>query len=325
MITKLTKFFKELSEKLSYQHWLILAGIISILLGALVFFSLNKPETPQAEPIATVTVVAAAQDIAPKTFIKESMLTTIEVPSHLVPEGAVTDMKEIIDKPAKVAIMRNDIVTTRKVFMDISMAGFTGNIPPDCRAVTIGINDITGMAGFAKPGDFVDVMLISKSDTHVSGRIVLQNVQLLAINQNGDVPANTDSDASNGDAVKMPGQSSSSSSGSASSQGKASDKLATATLALTPEDALKLVTDAQDGTLYLVLRPYKPRDKFTTETSYSHFSVDKATNVPQRSTAPMPNAPSPAPAPAASAPAPAPASSGGIEVIRGTTATREGA
>lgn len=325
MITKLTKFFKELSEKLSYQHWLILAGIISILLGALVFFSLNKPETPQAEPIATVTVVAAAQDIAPKTFIKESMLTTIEVPSHLVPEGAVTDMKEIIDKPAKVAIMRNDIVTTRKVFMDISMAGFTGNIPPDCRAVTIGINDITGMAGFAKPGDFVDVMLISKSDTHVSGRIVLQNVQLLAINQNGDVPANTDSDASNGDAVKMSGQSSSSSSGSASSQGKASDKLATATLALTPEDALKLVTDAQDGTLYLVLRPYKPRDKFTTETSYSHFSVDKATNVPQRSTAPMPSAPSPAPAPAASAPAPAPASSGGIEVIRGTTATREGA
>ena len=122
--------------------------------------------------------------------------------------------------------------------------------------------------------------------------------------------------------------------------------MATATVALKPADALKLAAASQEGTLYLVLRPFKPRDMYTFDTDYA--------GVPQgngQQTA-APSAPQSAPAPALSAPQSAPSApsysggSGGsgysapsssgssdssmpvlgrtIEVIRGVTSTREG-
>ena len=112
--------------------------------------------------------------------------------------------------------------------------------------------------------------------------------------------------------------------------------MATATLAVLPEDALKLITEAQEGTLYLALRPYKPRDKFTTDTRYIHYSTTKtAKSSGTRTATPAPAAPAAPATPAAvrqavqqsipvSTPAPK-APVGGVEVIRGTTSTREGA
>ena len=36
-----------------------------------------------------------------------------------------------------------------------------------------------------------------------------------------------------------------------------------------PADALKLAAESQEGTLYLVLRPFKPRDMYTFDTDYA--------------------------------------------------------
>ena len=81
--------------------------------------------------------------------------------------------------------MQGDVLTDQKVLLDDKQAGFVGMIPPDCRAVSVAINDITGIAGFAKAGDYVDVMVVSDSreKNKVTGEILLQNVLLLAINK----------------------------------------------------------------------------------------------------------------------------------------------
>ena len=337
MLQNISKIIKELSEKLSYTHWMILAGVISALLGLLVYLSISSSEPAEpAKDTSTIKVVVATQDIQPKTIIQESMLTVVDMPAHLVPDDALSDTEEILHKPAKVNILQGDIVSKRKVIMDIKLAGFTGNIPPDCRAVTISINDVTGVAGFAKPGDYVDVMLVTKGDNKVMGRIVLQDVQLLAINQNSasggtklvaaDNNANQEKNGDSSNKAALP------TTQKVDTQA-ANTHLATATLALTPSDALKLITDAQEGTLYLVLRPYKPRDRFAPETSYTHFSSIKATDVPQpqqptgNPAASQAGAGTGAPAPTAapsSAPASLPSISDAIEVIRGTAVTREG-
>lgn len=335
MKDKASRFFTELSEKITYRHWVVLAAIASVALGLLVFAGLNSSlgGDEKTAPVDMVHVVVAKQDIAPKTIIKESMLEVIEMPSSLIPDDAVRDVGHIANKPAKVQIMKGDVVTTRKVLMDITMAGFTGEIPPECRAISIAINDVTGVAGFAKPGDYVDIMLIAKGDDKMTGRIVLQDVLLLAINKNtgnrqGAVSASGDTKKT-GDGTDSKAQNAAQE--AAASDSKAISDLATATLAVLPSDALKLITEAQEGTLYLSLRPYKPRDKFTTDTKYIHYSTTKDNK---------PAAQTPAPAPAQSAPAarrpamqqpvqapaqPYSAPSGGVEVIRGTAATREGA
>lgn len=335
MKEKINRFFAELSEKITYRHWVLLAGAASLVLGLLVFAGLNgMGANEEVKPVNTIHVVVAKQDIAPKTIIKESMVEVREVSASMVSDDAVREVSDIINKPAKVEILKDDIISTRKVLMDITMAGFTGDIPPECRAISIAITDVTGVAGFAKPGDYVDVMLIAKGDEKMTGRIVLQDVLLLAINKTAGQKQKAVGDGSSGD-TKTTGDSADSKNQSdkknadAPKDGAISD-LATATLALLPEDALKLITEAQEGTLYLALRPYKPRDKFTTDTRYIHYSTTKTAKSSGTRTAP----PAPA-APAAvrqavqqsvpiSTPAPK-APVDGVEVIRGTTSTREGA
>ena len=326
------KQFSEMAEKISYKYWIIFAAIASLLFGILLFIYLEqKPETPvPAYNGEKATVIVAATDIAPRTLIQSNMLTTKEIPVEFVPDDAITDVKDIVGKPAKFQIMRDDIVTDRKVLMDIKMAGFTGTIPPDCRAISIGINDVTGISGFAKPGDYVDVLVVSgsNSDNRITSNIILQNILLLAINKtpmysqrnvvvntptSGDGDKNNNSNNNNNGSVlgnSQPAPSNTASSG-----------VATATLAVSPRDAMELIAAAQSGTVYLVLRPYKPRDTFTTNTEYSKVTNKGAT--PQGGQ-PMPAGGSQPVSNGAAAPAPA-QSYGSVEVIRGTKVTREGA
>lgn len=335
MKEKISRFFAGLSEKITYRHWVLLAGIASLVLGLLVFAGLNgMGANEEAKPLNTIHVVVAKQDIAPKTIIKESMVEVREVPASMVSDDAVREVSDIINKPAKVEILKDDIISTRKVLMDITMAGFTGDIPPECRAISIAITDVTGVAGFAKPGDYVDVMLIAKGEEKMTGRIVLQDVLLLAINKNTEQKQKATGDGSSGDTKKTGDSADSKNQSDKKSADAAKDEaisdLATATLAVLPEDALKLITEAQEGTLYLALRPYKPRDKFTTDTRYIHYSTTKtAKSSGTRTATPAPATPAavrqtvqqsiPVSTPAPKAPV------GGVEVIRGTTSTREGA
>ena len=335
MKEKINRFLTDLSEKITYRHWVFLAGAASLILGLLVFAGLNgMGANEEVKPVDSIHVVVAKQDIAPKTIIKESMVEVREVPASMVSDDAVREVSDIVNKPAKVEILKDDIISTRKVLMDITMAGFTGDIPPECRAISIAITDVTGVAGFAKPGDYVDVMLIAKGDEKMTGRIVLQDVLLLAINKNTEQKQKATGDGSSGDTKKTGDSADSKNQSDKKSADVAKDEaisdLATATLALLPEDALKLITEAQEGTLYLALRPYKPRDKFTTDTRYIHYSTTKtAKSSGTRTATPAPAAPAavrqavqqsiPVSTPAPKAPV------GGVEVIRGTTSTREGA
>lgn len=324
------KQFSEMAEKISYKYWIIFAAIASLLFGILLFIYLEqKPETPvPAYNGEKATVIVAATDIAPRTLIQSNMLTTKEIPVEFVPDDAITDVKDIVGKPAKFQIMRDDIVTDRKVLMDIKMAGFTGTIPPDCRAISIGINDVTGISGFAKPGDYVDVLVVSgsNSDNRITSNIILQNILLLAINKTPmysqrnvvvNTPANEDGDKNNNSNNNSNVQGNS----QPAPSNTASSGVATATLAVSPRDAMELIAAAQSGTVYLVLRPYKPRDTFTTNTEYSKVTNKGAT--PQGGQ-PMPAGGSQPVSNGAAAPAPA-QSYGSVEVIRGTKVTREGA
>ena len=241
MKEKINRFFADLSEKITYRHWVLLAGIASLVLGLLVFAGLNgMGANEEVKPVNTIHVVVAKQDIAPKTIIKESMVEVREVPASMVSDDAVREVSDIINKPAKVEILKDDIISTRKVLMDITMAGFTGDIPPECRAISIAITDVTGVAGFAKPGDYVDVMLIAKGEEKMTGRIVLQDVLLLAINKNTEQKQKATGDGSSGDTKKTGDSADSKNQSDKKSADAAKDEaisdLATATLAVLPED-----------------------------------------------------------------------------------------
>ncbi|MCI6283555.1 Flp pilus assembly protein CpaB [Selenomonas sp.] len=338
-------------EKLSYRQWIMIAAGASILLGLAVFFALpsanEKSAREQAMHETRVKVVVAKQDIPQRTMVKESMLQVIEVPPDVLPAGAITDMVSVIDRPTSVPIQQGDILTDKKVLVDPRMAGFTGLIPENCRAMSVPITDVTGIAGFAKPGDYVDVMVITKGNGKVTGEILLQNIMLLAINKTGGDGAQAAPSSDNKDGKdskdkdkKDDSKDKKDAGGDRATVQASGEAMATATLAVTPEDALKLAVASQNGTIYLVLRPFHPKDVFTINTDFFLLTESGQKEADRQAAAPAASAPATSPAqnfanhvssaatPSASAPAAAPAPTAanignGIEVFRGTKSTRE--
>lgn len=261
-------------ERLTPRQLLIACGVVALLIFLLIYFTLTrltaeKPKptptpTPKQVQVKDVTVVTAKTSIPERTLIREEMLSLKTVPSNKVPNGALLRTTDLVGRPSKVAINQGEVITTQKVFASILDMGLSGRIPPECRAITVGISDVTGVAGFAQPGDYVDVMLVSSQveNNKVVSEMILQNVLLLAINKQVENNNNTPSQNNANDKDKAKNQ-------NTSNQPKVTGNPAMATMALVPEDALKLAAKAQLGQIYLVLRPYRPSNGISDDTYYS--------------------------------------------------------
>ena len=302
MFSKLMDVLNDLQPR----QLLMLAGGTAVAVFLVVYLALSgltgkvaevQKTAPAVQTQTTMTqVVMAKDDIPSRTVIQEDMLEIREIPVEAVPRGAMMSMQDVVGQPAASTIYAGDIVTLSKLTVDKTKAGFVAEIPENCRAVSVGISEITGVAGFAKPGDYVDVILVEKTDQGAVSRFLLKNVLLLGINQDTNKEKDT--------AREKAGQA----------------KPATATLALQPDDMLQLVSAAAVGNIYLALRPFHTADTGSFLDTYTLRS-SKGNEVVKAHVAEAAQAQAPAPvyhAPAAPA---APRSSGGFEIIEGDKVT----
>lgn len=257
-------------ERLTPRQLLLICGVVALLIFLLIYFTLTRLTAEKTQPVVVpkpvveknVSVVLAKTDIPERTLIKEDMLSLVTMPAGKAPAGAISRTTDLVGRPTRVPISAGETITNQKVFASILNMGLSGRIPPECRAITVGISDVTGVAGFAQPGDYVDVMLVSSQveNNKVVSEMILQNVLLLAINKQVENQGST------------PVQNKASDKGqnnNAGNQQKVTGNPAMATMALVPEDALKLAAKAQLGQIYLVLRPYRPSNGISDDTYYS--------------------------------------------------------
>ena len=264
MFKKGSPIFQKLINKLNDlrpRQLIILAVAAAVLMFITIYMGmslLTKQEIvvqPQEAPppppaVEKTAVVVAKTNIPPRTRIQDTMLQMKELPVDLVPEGAIKSFDDVLNVQVKVSIFAGDVLTIQKVFTDKSAEGFVGTIPSGCRAVSINVNEVTGVAGFAKPGDFVDLLLVEKSDYSATTSVLLQNVPLLSVNQDmGDSMVDTNS----GSAISNP---------------------TIATFALYPEDAMKLISASKLGEIYMSLRPANSQGNYTGAVEYTMESVN---------------------------------------------------
>ena len=309
---------------MSPKKLLALCGLAAILVFLIIYFILSaafsdKKESKSA-PAAMVPVIEASRDIEPQTVITEDMVKAVEVSSNMVPSGALTDKNAVVGKKAGTTIFSGDMITARKLSQ--KAGGFVGLIPDGMRAVSFSVNDVTGVSGFAKPGDKVDILLVTSREgmDRITSKILLKDVLILAVNKSSGTPQpqpqKTDKDGKGLPDGSAPRQSSS----NTSSIGTPS----VVTVALTPYDAAKLIASTQIGQLQMLLRP--SNDEGDHYVGYYVIPLPKAEQpqpAPQAAPQPVYAAPQPASAPAVSISSGG-ASGGlsGIEVIRGTNVSR---
>ncbi len=276
----LQRLFDKLSN-LRPQQLGALAVLAAVLMIATIYLAFKfgfeeEVAQPPSEPpkvVETVPVVVAKSNIQPRTRIQDTMLQMKELPIEMVPEGAIKNFDDVRNVQVKVSIFAGDILTIQKVFAE-GDEGFAGSIPADCRAVSINVNEVTGVAGFAKPGDRVDLLLVEKGKYTATTNLLLQNVPLLSINQDTAGSSSVGEDGMAPAAINNP---------------------SIATFALQPQDALKLISASKLGEIYISLRPSKPQSAYVEEMYYTIESIDAPKPEPVREPEPTPIIPSSAP------------------------------
>ncbi|HEX7865356.1 MAG TPA: Flp pilus assembly protein CpaB [Variovorax sp.] len=139
--------------------------------------------------IASNKVVVAAVDIELGSRVNPQMLTTVDWPSGSVPNGSFSDIKALDERVVKVGVLRGEAIMEGKLAPAGTQGGLSAVIASGKRAMTVRVNDVVGVAGFALPGNYVDVMVNAQQDkargedpSQIS-KTVLEKVLVLAVAQ----------------------------------------------------------------------------------------------------------------------------------------------
>lgn len=169
----------------------LVAGLAAVFL-ANTMLQQEVSKTTEVTQIKTVPVVAAKVDLKMGTRLDKVMLTMVDWPEDSLPEGTFSSIEQLVgDKPDAAPIVlktikKGEAVLPYKISPQGARGGLPSKIPEDMRAITIAVNEVTGVAGFVLPGDYVDVLhttSIGRRDEKPVVRVLLQNVQVLGVDQ----------------------------------------------------------------------------------------------------------------------------------------------
>src|SRR5262245_37076919 len=204
--------------------------VLSVIIGLIATIAASGWVAQQGRT-ASNKVVVAAVDIDLGSRLNTQLLKTIDWPTSSLPPGAIGDPQTLQDRVVKTSILRGEPILEAKLAPVGTKGGLSAVIPEGKRAMTVRVNDVIGVAGFALPGNYVDIVVNTQlegearngQDKQIS-KIVLEHILVLAVAQE----ANRD---------------------------ETKPRVVNAvTLELTPDQAEKLDLARSVGTLSLVLR-----------------------------------------------------------------------
>ena len=112
----------------------------------------------------------------------------VDWPAGSIPEGAFSDPSLLDARVAKMGILRGEPIVEAKLAVKGTKGGLSAVIAAGKRAITVRVNDVVGVAGFALPGNYVDVIVNTTADQstdkeHSVSKIVLERILVLAVAQ----------------------------------------------------------------------------------------------------------------------------------------------
>lgn len=136
----------------------IIAAVVAIVLAiAIFFFGKSLTEQPKSE---MMTVVVAVQNIKGGTEIKSEMLEEKQIPKDGVSAGTYSKADTVVGQLANGDIYKGEQIVKNRVGSadEISYDRLSKKLEPGYRAITVIVDDATGVGCFIKAGDKVDMM-----------------------------------------------------------------------------------------------------------------------------------------------------------------------
>jgi pilus assembly protein CpaB len=160
-----------------------------------------------------VAVMTAARDLQPGQQLTAADLAESKVRPEAAPPGAFATPGALVDRVTVARVAKGQPVLDGALAPTGAASGVQALIPAGMRAITLQVNEFTGVAGLITPGCRVDVLSTLRDDAgRVSvARTIVQNVEVRAVGQQVSVappaPAEGDAAAAPGPAAGVVAQS----------------------------------------------------------------------------------------------------------------------
>jgi pilus assembly protein CpaB len=159
-----------------------------------------QPVVEAPKPVVTLVLVAKS-DIPIGTFLREDLVGWQAWPNdsldpNYMVQGqndprtqAPYDPKTLVGTVARLSISAGQPITNARIVHPGEQGFLAAALKPGMRAITVGVSEVSGIAGLVFPGDRVDLLLTHEVEgvggaakRHAS-ETVLENIRVLAIDQ----------------------------------------------------------------------------------------------------------------------------------------------
>ena len=219
-------------------------GLMALLLAV---SYLRKREQELLDLSHPVPVLVATRDILKNSPIEEDMLEMVEVPKQFLQPDALRQPADAVGRLTQSPIRKGEQLVGTKLITYGSDTGLAVKIPAGMRAISISVDEISGVSGLIKPDNYVDLLSTfnfgDQDKNNHETFTLFQDVRVLAVSHDLGVGL------------------------ARSDKGKKTDEVAprgstsTVTLALDPQQVQDLILAEQAGELHLSLRSLSETEK----------------------------------------------------------------
>lgn len=165
----------------------VVLGLAAVALAAR--WLLNAPAA------STGRIVVAGADIDIGQRLTPEMLKVVDWPADSVPRTAFTDPAKLSGRVLRSSVLAGEPLSESKLAPAGTLGGLSALITEGKRAITVRVNDVIGVAGFALPGNYVDIIVSTETvpDPNAANaaqarersisKIVLERILVLAVAQ----------------------------------------------------------------------------------------------------------------------------------------------
>lgn len=129
-------------------------------------------------------VLVAASGIEAGSPLTVKQVQVLQWPLPVAPAGAFEKKEQVLGRVLRQALVAGEPILESRLAPIDGKAGLSATLSEGQRAITVRVNDVIGVAGFALPGTYVDVLVSARDARNEAfSRIVLERVKILAVAQ----------------------------------------------------------------------------------------------------------------------------------------------
>ncbi|WP_170456149.1 Flp pilus assembly protein CpaB [Ruegeria arenilitoris] len=149
----------------------------------------------KVDVVPTVGVIVSERPLKYGERLTQEDVRVVEWPENAVPEGSFTDMTVLFPETGNNerfvlrTMEKDEAIMEVKITRPGELAGLTSRLEKGMRAFAISVDVASGVSGFLRPGDVVDVYWTGSLRSAVEGangeitRLIQTNIELIAVDQ----------------------------------------------------------------------------------------------------------------------------------------------